>query len=460
MTRLAGTFAALQIRNYRLYFTGQIVSVTGTWMQRVAQSWLVLELTGSGTLIGVTAALQFIPFLVAGPWGGLLADRMDKRRLLVGTQAAAGALALILAVLVATGAVRLWMVLVLAFLLGCVGALDNPARQAFVLEMVGPATVANAVTLHSVVVNAARAVGPAVAGILITTVGMAASFAVNAVSYLAVVVALGLMQADELFRAPPTRRAPRQLREGMRYAWQTPALRAPLLLMTVVGMLAYEFQVILPLFARYTFGGDAQTYGIMNSTMGVGAVLGGLLTAARRTPSARRLLRSALVFGGLIVVAATAPTLPFAFVALFGVGTASIAFIATANALLQLRAAPEMRGRVMALWGVAFLGTTPIGGPLVGWVGETIGPRFGLGLGGGATILAAVLTYAYLRRHPANESEQPVAESVQASAIGAAAAGKTAPQPPARGRSERPRRVAPTVVRRALRHVRSDSTRV
>lgn len=403
MTRLALTFQALRIRNYRLYFTGQTVSLIGTWMQRVGQSWLVLELTGSGTLIGVTAALQFLPLLLAGPWGGLIADRVDKRRLLLVTQSVKGLLALVLALLTGTGLVQLWMVLVLAFALGMVAAIDAPSRHSFVLEMVGVDVVRNAVTLNSVLVNGARVIGPAVAGVLIAHVGFTATFATNAASYFAVVFALWAMRDGELQRAEPTRRGPGQLREGLRYVWRTPALRAPLLLMAVVGMLAYEFQVILPLQARFTFGGDAQTFGIMNSAMGVGAVVGGLATAGARPPSPDALLRAALMFGGAILATAAAPTFAWELVALLATGAASITFIATANSLLQLGAAPAMRGRVMALWSVAFMGTTPIGGPLIGWVGETVGPRFGLALGGVATILAALAAYFYLRRHAGNE---------------------------------------------------------
>ena len=404
--RFTGTFAALRNRNFRLYYAGQTVSITGTWMQRVAQSWLVLELTGSGTLVGVTAALQFAPILVAGPWGGLVADRVNKRRLLVGTQAVAGVLAVSMAVLVGTGSIRLWMVLVLAFALGCVNAIDNPARQSFVVEMVGEDVLVNALTLHSIVVNAARAIGPAVAGVLIAHVGMAASFAANAASYLAAIVALALMRSQDLRPAPAASRARGQLREGLRYVWRTPALRGPLLLVAVVGMLAYEFEVSLSLHARFTFGGDAQTYGWMNSAMGVGAVAGGLLTAGRRAPSATTLLWSACVFGMLILLVAVAPTLPLALVALVATGAASIMFIATAKTLLQLRATPEMRGRVMALWAVALLGTTPIGGPLIGWVGEHVGPRFGLAVGATATILAGIVNFSYLHLRRRADKQQ------------------------------------------------------
>lgn len=415
------TFRSLRTRNYRLFFTGQTVSQSGTWMQQVGQAWLVLELSGSGTLLGVTLALQSLPMLLAGPWGGLLADRLDKRRLLLWTQSLSGGLALLLGVLTATGLVRLWMVLALALALGVVKALDSPARQSFVLEMVGPDQVVNAVALNSIVTHAARVVGPAIAGALIAIVGIASSFVVNAASYFAVVVALALMRPDELHTAPGARRGRGQLREGLRYVRHTPELCAPLLLMTAAGMLAFEFQVTLPLLARTTFGGDAQTYGLLLSAMGAGAVLGGLLIAGSLQPSTTALTVSASVFGGLILVVAVAPSLPLALLALLVLGVATVAFRATANSLLQLRSEPQMRGRVMALWGVAVMGTTPIGGPLMGWVAETAGPRFALAIGGAATILGASTMYWYLRRRTPGHAG-PVSGVEGASAVGDAEA--------------------------------------
>ncbi|MDP9405075.1 MAG: MFS transporter, partial [Actinomycetota bacterium] len=354
MTRLRratrDTFRSLGNRNYRLYFWGQTVSVSGTWMQGVAQAWLVLQLTGSGTVLGLTTALQFLPILLGGPLAGVVADRVDKRRLLLVTQSVAALLAVALGVLTATGLVTLWMVFALAFAFGCVVAFDNPTRQSFVLEMVGPDDVANAVTLNSVVINAARVVGPAVGGLLIAGVGIAACFLLNGLSYLAVIAALAAMRPAELTRPRSAARGKGQLREGLRYVWATPDLRVPLLVMAVVGTLAYEFHVVLPLLAREAFGGGARTYGIMSSMMGVGAVVGGLATARRSTPTASGLLRAACAFGAVILALAAAPTLGVALAVLVVTGGASIVFIATANATLQLHAAPAMRGRVMALW--------------------------------------------------------------------------------------------------------------
>ncbi|MBW3546614.1 MAG: MFS transporter [Actinobacteria bacterium] len=388
---LARTFSALRIPNYRRYAFGQAVSLTGTWMQRVAQAWLVLELGGTGTELGLVTALQFLPLLLFGMWGGLVVDRVDKRRLLVATQAGAAVLAVILGVLVATGAVQMWMVMVLAAALGVVHLFDNPGRQTFVLEMVGREQLANAVTLNSVAVNAARVVGPAIAAGVIATAGLAACFLLDAVSYLAVIAAFVSMREDELRRAEVQPRGPGQLREGLAYVWRTPELRRPLLAMALVGTLAYEFQVVLPLMARFVFDGGAGTYGVMTSCMGVGAVVGGLVLAGRNRSGRRSLVVAGYGFGAALLVAAAAPTLALELVALVGVGVGSIAFLAAANTFLQLGAAPAMRGRVMALWAVAFLGSTPVGGPLIGWVAEHFGPRAGLALGGVATVVAAAV---------------------------------------------------------------------
>lgn len=389
MTRIRTTFRSLRNRNYRLYFFGQAVSLTGTWMQRLGQEWLVLELTGSGTWLGITAALQFLPILLLAPWGGLLADRVDKRRLIFVTQIAAGLLALTLGIVVALGVVALWMVCVLALGLGLVTALDNPARQSFVMEMVGEDDVRNAVTLNSIVVNSARAVGPAMAGALIVTVGIAATFVVNAASYLAVAIALVAMDATALQRVIPTVRGPGQLREGLVYVWRDPILRASLVLMAVAGMFAYEFTVTLPLLARFTFDGDAGTLGMLNTALGAGAIAGGLVTAGRPRPDQRTLVTAGMAFGVVLTLTAAAPTLLMAMAGLFATGAISIQFLAVGNSLLQLHAGPAYRGRVMALWAVAFLGTTPIGGPLVGLIGEHAGPRASLAVGGLTTLVVA-----------------------------------------------------------------------
>jgi len=268
------TFAALRTPNYRRYFAGQAVSLVGTWMQTVAQGWLVLELTGSGTALGMMAAAQFLPILLLAPYGGLLADRMDKRRLLIATQVALGSIALALGILVVTGVVQLWMVLVLALCLGLVTAIDNPVRQSFAQEMVSAKRLRNAVSLNSVMVNTARAVGPAMAGILIATTGTGVCFLINAASYAAVVFALAGMDTGALHPTAPAGREPGQIRQGLTYVAHTSELLIPLMMLALVGTLAYEFQVVLPLLARGPLEGGAGTYGLLTSAMGAGAVVG------------------------------------------------------------------------------------------------------------------------------------------------------------------------------------------
>lgn len=404
-------FASLRVHNYRLYLGGQAISLSGTWMQSVAQGWLVLELTGSGTAIGLVLALQFLPVLLLGPAGGVIADRFDKRHILFFTQGAAASLAAVLGLVVLFDVVRIWMVYVTAAGLGFVNLVDNPTRQTFIFEMVGPDQLTNAVSLHSVLVNVARVIGPALAGALILTVGIAPCFLINAASYLAVIAALAAMRAAELRPGPRQPRRPGQLREGVLYVARTPALLTPLLMMAVIGTLTYEFQVVLPLLARFTFEGDAGTYSTMTACMGAGAVVGGLLTAAagRRRPTALPL--AAVAFGVVQMAAAAAPHLWAALALLVLVGAASISFLSLGNATLQLGAAPEMRGRVMALWTVAFMGTTPVGGPLIGWISGQLGPRYGLGLGGLAALLSGLLAYRSLARRAAAAPE-PVATEI------------------------------------------------
>jgi MFS family permease len=392
------TFRSLGSRNYRLYFMGQIVSVSGTWMQSVALGWLVLKITGSGTWLGLVIACQFLPVLLLGPFGGVIADRVDKRRFLLLTQSLAGALALTLGMLVLTDKITLTLVFALAMALGTVNAFDMPARQTFVFEMVGPDLLPNAVTLNSVIMNGSRIVGPAVAGVLIATVGLASCFIINGLSYLGCIVALTLMRPAELVRSEPKPRQKGQLREGFRYVRANPALRTPLLLMAAVGTLTYEFQISLPLVARYTFHVGAGSYGFMTSAMGLGAVIGGLVVANRARSSRRLLGIAGVVFGTLVLAASVMPTIGAMVLWLPLVGAASIAFISMSNTNLQLLAAPEMRGRVMALYSVAFLGSTPVGGPIVGWVGQTLGPRYALVLGGSTAVVASLLAWRSLNR--------------------------------------------------------------
>jgi MFS family permease len=411
--RLAGqrTFRSLHTRNYRLFFFSQLISLSGTWMQITAQSWLILELTGqahAGFALGLMMALQFLPLLLFGVWGGLIADRLDKRRTLIWTQSAAAVLAVALWLIVLTGVVDLWMIYVLAFLLGCVTVFDLPARQAFVIEMVGADDVANAVGLNSAVFNGARLVGPAVAGILIHAIGISPSFLLNAISFIPVVAALALMRTRELVRHAPLPRSKGQVREGLRYVWRTPILRSTLLLLGVVATFGFNFIITLPLLARYVFHGDAGLYGMLFAVMAGGSLVGALIVAGRARPSRALLVGSAAGFSVLSMFVAFAPSPLWAAVGLVPMGAFSMTFIATANSTLQLGSRHDMRGRVMAVYALVFLGSTPLGGPLVGWISQQWGPRAGLFLGGAASLLAALPAAVSYRRHRVDEEpDQP-----------------------------------------------------
>lgn len=408
------TFRSLGVRNYRLYFAGQIVSMTGTWMQWVAQGWLVLRMTGSGFAVGAVTAMQFLPMLLGGAYGGVIADRVDKRRLLVGTQSIAGLLALILGVLVTTGAVRLWMVFALALTLGVVNAIDNPARQSFVSEMVDRDQVTNAVSLNSVLANGTRVVGPAAAGFLIAGVGIGLCFLINAASYVAVVIGLLLMRTNELYENNRAERRPGQLREGLRYVRRRSELWLPLLLMVVVGALAYNFSVLLPLMSRFTFNRGPAGYGEMFSVLSVGAVISGLTVAALGHATQKIAALAALSLGITTLVAAVMPNFGAELAALVAVGAASTVFVAVSNSVLQLRASRAFRGRVMALFAIAFLGTTPLGAPLIGWIGEHFGPRAGFAFGAIATIVAASVALALI---PRLRGREPKMAEIRRSAV-------------------------------------------
>ncbi len=390
--------SSLRQRNYRLFFFGQLVSVAGTWMQTVAQSFVVLDLTHSGTQLGLTTAARFLPMFLFGPVGGVFADRLDKRRVLYVTQTLSGLLAGAFAVLVGTGSIRLWIVYLLALALGFVNVFDNPARQAFISEMVTADDLPNAVTLNSVSMNMARVFGAALGGVVAAAIGLALCFALNALSFGAVLISLAAMRKSELFPAARLPRKKRQVRDGLRYVRSTPELLIPLLMIAVIGTLAWEFQVSLPLMATKVFGGGAAAYGVMASVMGVGAVVGGLISAARPRPRARALCLAAIGWGIAILAAAAAPTLPVELAALVFVGYGSITFNSLAKTTLQLAAKPIMRGRVMALWALAWLGSTPIGGPVVGWVGQDAGARWALVIGGLSALLCGILALPALIR--------------------------------------------------------------
>jgi MFS family permease len=412
------TFAALSVPNYRRYYGGQVISLTGTWMQMTAQAWLVLTLTHSSTALGVVIGLQTLPVLLLTPYGGVIADRGDKRKIMVALQSAMGVQALILGLLTVTGLVRVWEIGLLAVILGVNNAFENPARQSFMLEMVGPDHLRNAIGLNSVLVNVARTVGPAIAGILIATAGVGVCFLANAGSFAAVVFSLFTLDRAALRPSAPAPRARGQLREGLAYVRRTPQLAVPLVMMAAVGCLTYEFQVSLPVMASRGLHAGAAGFGFMTAAMGIGAVLGGLLVAARGKTGLRPLVTAAWLFGFAVALAALAPTLALELVAFALAGAASITFMATGNSTLQLAAEPSMRGRVMSLWFVAFQGSTPIGGPIIGWLMAVLGARAGLGLGAVTCIAVAVGGLAVLRRSSGGVGGQGAARIAEPAAAG------------------------------------------
>jgi len=400
------TFLSLTIRNYRLYFIGQAISWSGTWMQTIAQGILMLQLTGSGTALGSMMALQFMPSLLFGAMAGVITDRYSKRRLIFITQGLSGILALALGLLVAFHLIEVWMVYVLAFLHGCLIALDNPARHAFVTEMVGKDLIKNAISLNSSQVNFARIAGPALAGFIIATMGLVVCFMLNAVSYLAVLLVLFLMKKDELFLTTPAPRKSGQIREGLRYVKSSFPLMYTLIMVSIVGTLGFEFPVILPLFAKFTFHNETAGYAALTSAMGVGAIVGGLMAAHNKKATIQMLTLSCLFFGISMTIAAIAPSLISAILLMLIVGVFSVNFTALATTILQVESDPSMRGRVMSLWTVAFLGSTPIGGPIIGWIGEFFGPRWGMAIGGVSAILTALCGAYFLSKVSGENAER------------------------------------------------------
>jgi MFS family permease len=402
------SFNSLEVPNYRRYFVGQLISLSGTWMQTVAAVWVVLSLTGSGVAVGLTTALQFLPMLLIGAWGGLLADRIPKRRLLITTQALMAIPAIGLFAVTATGVVAPWMVYLAVFAMGSVNAIDNPTRQSFVIEMVGADRVVNAVSLNSVIIQAARIVGPAFAGILIATVGVVPCFAINALTFVAMIVALWRMDPERLQAPPVAKPEPQAIRAGLRYVLRTPELLVPLALMALVGTLGFNFQVVLPLLAKFSFEAGAMTYAILVSAMAVGSIVGALVNGHRGRTGPRLIAAGALAFGIAALLSAVMPSLAFEVPALMLLGAASVTFAATINSTLQLAVSPEMRGRVMALYSVVFLGSTPIGGPLAGWLAQSYDPRVALLLAGASGLFAAWAARISFNRFEINTREHAV----------------------------------------------------
>lgn len=396
--KISQTFSSLKIRNFRIYIIGQTISSTGTWMQNIGLAWLVLRLTNSGTVLGIIIALQFVPMLIFGPWAGVITDRFKKLVLLFFTQSMLGLIALVLGILVATNYVHIWMLYILALSLGLINAVDNPTRQTFVHEMVGRDNLMNAVSLNSVQNNLSRAIGPAIAAILIAIFGLAPLFIFNAFSYVVVVIALSMIDVSKLNIHPTINKIKGQLMEGFRYIKSSPVIFYTLLMIAIIGTLTYEFSVSLPLLAKFTFHGNATTFALLTAALGIGSVFGGINTANRKKINFGIVTRNAFLFALSVLVFAIIPTLTMALIFLIFVGFFSINFLSFANVILQTESIPSMRGRVMSLWSVALLGSTAIGGPIVGWVGQHIGPRFGLILGGLAALVASGIGIIALKK--------------------------------------------------------------
>jgi MFS family permease len=420
------TFSSLANRNYRLYFFGQMVSISGTWMQNVAMSFLVLQLTNSGTELGLATAARFVPIFLLGPWGGLVVDRVDPRRLLMVTQVLSGVLALIFGLLTGAHVIQMWMVYTIALGLGCVNVFDNPARQTLIGELVPRSLMQNAVALNSVMVNIARVFGAAVGGLVASALGLALCFDLNAASFAAVVASLLLIRAAQMYPAERQAREPGQVRAGLSYVRTKTELLVPLIMVAVVGGLAWEFPISLPLLARDNFHGGAGLYGAMTAMMAGGSVIGGLVTASRKEVSRRALAVASIGWGAAITVAALAPNLPVEFAALLFVGYGSVSFNALAKTSLQLSTAPIMRGRVMALWGVAWQGSTPVGGPIIGWVGAEFGARESLIVGGVPTILVGLIALPLLAGVDRRRAESGVGATDSTSEAAAGNVGETA----------------------------------
>lgn len=390
------TFSSLSIRNYRLYFIGQGISQCGTWMQTIALGWLVLTLTGSGTQLGLVIALQFLPLLFASPWGGIVVDRFNKRRILYWTQSIRAVLSGAVALLVLTGSIELWMVYVFAFSVGFIAVIDNPARQTFISDIVGNEHIKNAVSLNSTMVNLARAIGPTIGGVLIAGVGIGFCFLVDALSFVAVLFMLTRMRGADVDRTPVIPKERPRFLDGLRYIRSMPLIASILIMMAVIGMFAYEFATSLPILAQQTFMGNATAYAALTASFGVGSAIGGLYAAGRQRISPRHLIFFATFFGLSMLLASLMPTLSLTMLALALVGFFSINMTSLANTTIQLESRSDMRGRVLSFWNMAIFGSTPIGSPIVGWVGEHIGARWSLGIGGLATVLAAAFASQWL----------------------------------------------------------------
>ncbi len=397
--RRASTFAALRVRNFRIYVSAHAVASTGTWMQNIALEWLVLELSGSPAAVGITMACQFLPMLLIGLYGGMIADRYPKRVVLMVTQSVNGILSAVLAVLTITGNIRVEHVYLFALAAGLVFVVDNPTRQVFVNEVVPERYVRNAIALNAAVFQTSRLIGPAVAAVLIATVGSGWAFAANAVSYIAPLAGLMLIRSAELLPTPALERAPGQLRSALRYVAARPHVAWTIVLVGVVGTFGLKFPVVLTAMAHETFAGGAELYGLFNVVIAVGSVAGALIAGARTHPRLRTLVLGAAAFGVAQFAAALAPGLGLFLVALVAMGVVNLAFQAMANSSVQSWVDPEVRGRVMSLYMLAFVGGTPLGGPMIGWITDAFGARVGMAFCGLVPLLAAVVVAGVLARH-------------------------------------------------------------
>lgn len=431
-------FRSLRVRNYRLYAGGQLVSLTGTWMQRVAIDWLVLDITHSGSILGLVTMLQFAPSLLLGPFGGLLADRVAKRKLLICTQTGISTCAMVLGLLVLSGWVQLWQVVIVATCLGIITALDAPGRQSFVVEMVGPRDLQNAVALNSAIFNSGRLLGPSLGGAVIAGVGTGWAFVGNSVCTLAVVGALLAMRTSELAAAPLVARGRGQLSAGLRYVVARRAIWIAMALAGVVGIFGQSLQLICAVMAREVFHGDATTYARLTTGLAFGA-FAGALAATRRSgrPTVSRLARLAFTFGLVEVFVGVMPTAATMTVMLAAVGFCMITFMTSSNASVQLGIEPTMRGRVMSIYMMSAMGGSSIGGPIVGHIAEVRGPRFAVMLGGTIIMACAIGFALYARLTDTNAAAAPPHEAVPGDAAAtdsvpsAASAGPAAPAPAA-----------------------------